>query len=264
MYMLKTARNLLNNKGKDNNLNSQISDFAAIIYLLRKKLFIIAAVFFFSFIICFQLAGNIIFSIRNQLLPQGAKLVYVTPLEIMVLKMKIALVVSIFAILPIILYIVFKVLMQKQNVKINSSSRFWIVIAVLMIFTFIAGTFYAYYYMLPIFIEYLFTDAAEAGVTATYSIFSFVSFVVQTSLIFGFVFETPLILYLLTKFEVVKYKTLVGYRKHIYIIALVLSSVITPSTDLFSMIMVAIPLLILFEISMLIIKITMFGKNISN
>lgn len=241
-------------------MNSQINDFAAIIYILRKKLFILATAFFISFGIFFQIAGNIINSIKNELLPHGAKLVYVTPLEIMILKMKIALIISLFVLLPIIIYLIFKMMVQRQKINIKSTPLYWSIIVFIVVITFIAGIYYAYFYMLPLFINYLYADAFETGVIATYSIFNFVSFVVQTSLIFGVVFQTPLVLYLLTKFGVVEYKTLVGYRKHIYIIALVVSAFITPSPDIFSMIIVAIPLLILFEISMLIIRVGMIRK----
>jgi len=58
----------------------------------------------------------------------------------------------------------------------------------------------------------------------------------------------------------VQYSTLVSYRKHIYIICLVVAAFITPSPDIFSMVMVSIPLIILFELSLLIVRISNIGR----
>lgn len=238
-----------------------MGDVSAILASLRKKFILLMSVFFIAFCLFFQIAGTVINSIKIDLLPEGAKLVYVSPLEIMLLKMKIALILSLFTVLPIILYMAIKVLLQRKMIKINIDSKFWVLISLIMLITFVGGVCYAYFFMLPLFIDYLYVDASASGVVATYSIFSFISFAVQTSIIFGFVFETPIVLFLLNRFGLVQYSTLISYRKHIYIICLVVSAFITPSPDVFSMVMVSIPLIALFELSLLIVRISNIGQK---
>lgn len=236
-----------------------MGDISAIITTLRKKLILLLSIFFIAFCLFWGVTGTVINSIKTDLLPEGAKLVYVSPLEIMLLKMKIALVLGLFTVIPIILYMAIKILLQRKMIKINIDSRFWVLISLIMLITFVGGVCYAYFFMLPLFIDYLYVDASASGVVATYSIFSFISFAVQTSIIFGFVFETPIVLFLLNRFGLVQYSTLVSYRKHIYIICLVVAAFITPSPDIFSMVMVSIPLITLFELSLLIIRISNIG-----
>lgn len=238
-----------------------MGDLSAILATLRKKFILLLSIFFIAFCLFFQVAGTVINSIKVDLLPEGAKLVYVSPLEIMLLKMKIALILSLFTVIPIILYMALKIILQRKMVKININSKFWLPISLIMLITFVGGVCYAYFFMLPLFIDYLYVDASASGVVATYSIFSFISFAVQTSIIFGFVFQTPIILFLLNRFGLVQYSTLVSYRKHIYIICLVVAAFITPSPDIFSMVMVSIPLIILFELSLLIVRISNIGRK---
>jgi sec-independent protein translocase protein TatC len=109
--------------------------------------------------------------------------------------------------------------------------------------------------MIPLFLKFLYIDAADSGVTATYSVFNFISFIATTIAIFGLVFEFPIVLTFLTRNGFVKYSTLVTYRKHLYVIIMFVAAVVTPGTDVFSELMVAIPMLIFFEISMVIVKI---------
>ncbi len=68
-------------------------------------------------------------------------------------------------------------------------------------------------------------------------------------------FELPIVLTVLIRNGFIKYDTLVTYRKHIYVIILVIAMLITPGTDVFSQMMFAVPMTIFFEISMLIVKI---------
>lgn len=95
------------------------------------------------------------------------------------------------------------------------------------------------------------------NMVAHYSVDKFIGFATGFILAFCVVFEIPIILVVLAKIGVVDYKMLAGNRKHAFLIGLVLGAVITPS-DPASMLMVAMPLYILFEASLLIIK---FMKN---
>jgi sec-independent protein translocase protein TatC len=237
-----------------------MEDIGVVIVSLKKKLAIFLSLFFVAFMVSFQFAGLLISTIKDDLLPEGAKLVYVSPLEIMLLKMKIAFFIGLFFVLPFILLFAARALLKRKMIKINIRKESLFIVSVIVLVSFLAGASYAYFIMLPLFINYLYLNAAASGVVATYSIFSFISFAVQASIIFGFVFETPLVLTTLTHFDIVQYQTLVIYRKHIYVLCLIVGAVITPP-DIISQMMVGIPLLVFFELSLLIVRIAGAGKK---
>ena len=119
------------------------------------------------------------------------------------------------------------------------------------------------YFPLPLFLKFLYLDAESSGVTATYSIFKFISFIATTTAIFGLVFELPIVLTFLTRNGFVKYSTLVTYRKHIYVLAMFVAALVTPGADVFSQMMVAVPMVIFFEISMVIVRVIGVKNKVS-
>ena len=77
---------------------------------------------------------------------------------------------------------------------------------------------------------------------------TYVDFNVKFLLAFGFAFEIPLALSLLARAGFVSFEYLTRYRRHAAMIALILSAVITPDTTLFTMLLMAVPLIVLYEI----------------
>ena len=92
------------------------------------------------------------------------------------------------------------------------------------------------------------------GVVNNWSINQFVKFVVYLSLAMGLIFQMPLLISMLVKFNILKPGQLKKARKHVIIGLLVLAAIITPTTDVFSMVVMAVPLILLFEASIFIAK----------
>lgn len=238
-------------------MSEAIENLSLILLALRKKLIIIASVLFLGIIVSFQFTGPIITRMKNDLLPEGAKLVYVSPLEVMMLELKISIIIGLLITLPLIAFYIYRIISNRYSVripiKIGKGQFIFLSLAVIIMFLF--GVLYAYYLMLPIFLKFLYMDAAESGVTATYSIFSFISFIATTVAIFGLVFELPIVLTFLTRNGFVQYKTLTTYRKHIYVLIMFIAAFVTPGTDIFSQMMVAVPMVVFFEISLVVVRI---------
>lgn len=234
-----------------------MQQFYKILLAVRQKIIYIALVFFAGMMISFQFSGILIERMKNDLLPEGALIIYVTPLEVMLLKLKMALILAFLFTLPVIVFFVFRAVIGQYNLKGSVKKiHFWLVISGLAaVVMFLLGASYAYFIMLPLFIKYLYLNAAASGAVATYSIFKFISFAAAATVIFGLIFELPIVLTFLTRNGIVQYRTLVEYRKHIYIIFLIAGAVITPP-DVISQIMVGVPLIIFFEISLVIVRIT--------
>lgn len=238
-------------------MSEAIENLSAILVTLRNKLLVIAAVLFTGIIVAFQFTGPLIERMKIDLLPEGAKLVYVSPLEVMMLQFKLSIIIGLLFTLPIIAFYAYRAISRRYSIKIPVSigkgQFFFLSIAVVIMF--VLGIAYSYFLMLPLFLKFLYIDAESSGVTATYSIFKFISFIATTTAIFGLVFELPVVLTFLTRNGFVQYRTLVTYRKHIYVFVMFIAALVTPGADVFSQMMVAVPMVAFFEISMVIVRI---------
>ena len=237
-------------------MSSGMEDLSTIIMEIKKKIVYIGLTFLLGTTIALQFVGPLIERIKSDLLPEGAKIVYVTPLEVMMLKLKIALILGFFIMLPLVAFFIMRAALKQFNIKKTIHvNRFWLVVtSFAIILMFLLGASYAYFIMLPLFLKYLYLNAAASGIVATYSIFKFISFAATATIVFGLVFELPIVMMFLTKTGIVQYRSFVEYRKHLYIVFLVVGALITPP-DVISQVMVGVPLIIFFEISLLIVRV---------
>ncbi len=181
-------------------------------------------------------------------------IVYLTPLEVLMLEFKMSLIVGALLALPLIFYYAYKGARGrlKNIIPVKKSLIVSAIVASLALFLIGAG--YAYFYMLPFFLNYIYKDAMSLGINATFSVNEFIYFIVMTTVILGFAFELPLVLTLLVKLGLTSRSTLAHYRKHAYILLLIIAAWITPDPTMFSQIMVTVPFVILYEASLIVIR----------
>lgn len=113
---------------------------------------------------------------------------------------------------------------------------------------FIAGVLFGYYIISPLSINFLGSYRISEQVANQISLSSFISTVTILTLSSGVVFELPVVIYFLSKIGLVTPQFLRNYRKHAMVIILIIAALITPSPDVTSQILVAIPLFLLYEI----------------
>lgn len=152
---------------------------------------------------------------------------------------------------PYILYEFWKFISPGLKPKERQTSRGFIVIASLLFFL---GVLFGYYLITPLSINFLGNYQVSKEVFNDFDLDSYIALVRTSVLACGIVFELPILIYILTKIGLVTPEILRKYRKFALIIVLVLSAVITPP-DVVSQIIVAIPILILYEVSIYISKI---------
>jgi sec-independent protein translocase protein TatC len=121
-------------------------------------------------------------------------------------------------------------------------------------FLFFVGVLFGYYVVTPLSVNFLGNYSISDLVERNIKIDSYISLVRSSLLACGLVFELPIIMYFLTKIGLVTPTFLKKYRKHALVVVLILAAVITPP-DVISQIIVAIPILLLYEVSILISKI---------
>lgn len=151
---------------------------------------------------------------------------------------------------PYVLYELWKFISPGLHENERKHSRGFILIAS---FLFFLGVLFGYYVVAPLSINFLGTYQVSQLVLNEIDIGSFISTVRTSVIACGILFELPILIYILTKVGLVTPEILKKYRKIALVLVLILSAVITPP-DVASQIIVAIPVLILYQVSIYISK----------
>ena len=152
---------------------------------------------------------------------------------------------------PYVIYEFWKFISPGMHENERKKSRGFIFITSLLFFI---GVLFGYYVVTPFSINFLGSYQVSKEVLNEIDLSSFIGLVRSSSLACGLVFELPIIMYFLTKVGLVTPEILIKYRKYALILVLILAAVITPP-DVSSQIIVAIPILILYQISIYISRI---------
>jgi sec-independent protein translocase protein TatC len=120
---------------------------------------------------------------------------------------------------------------------------------------FFLGVLFGYYVIVPLSINFLGTFEVSGAIQNNFALTSYVSLVTNLVISCGLLFELPIIIFFLAKLGLVDDIVLKKYRKHAIVITLILSAIITPP-DFLSQILVALPVMLLYEIGIRIAKIT--------
>ncbi len=118
---------------------------------------------------------------------------------------------------------------------------------------FLTGVVFGYFLLTPLSIHFLTTYNVSDAVVNQINIQSYISTVSGVCLATGIIFELPVLAYFLTKIGVLTPEFMIKYRKHAIVVIVILSAIITPP-DVFSQCLVAIPIFILYQISIRISK----------
>jgi len=127
----------------------------------------------------------------------------------------------------------------------------WVVFFTSVLFS--IGVLFGYYLVAPLSVNFLGSYQVSSQVSNTIGLSSFVSTVTTISFANGLIFELPMLVYFLTKIGLLTPVFMKKYRKHSIVLTLILSAIITPP-DITSQILVSLPLIILYEISIKISK----------
>ncbi|WP_372768930.1 twin-arginine translocase subunit TatC [Lutibacter sp.] len=123
-------------------------------------------------------------------------------------------------------------------------------------FLFFVGVLFGYYVITPLSVNFLGNYSVSELVERNIKINSYISLLRSSVLASGLIFELPIVMYFLTKMGLITPDFLKQYRKHALVIVLILSAVITPP-DIVSQVIVSIPILILYEVSIFISKVVL-------
>ncbi len=128
---------------------------------------------------------------------------------------------------------------------------------------FISGILFGYYIVTPLSINFLGTYYVSDKIENLVNVSSYISTVTSIVLIDGLVFQLPLIIYFFTKIGLITADFLRKYRRHAILVILIIGAIITPP-DVFSQILVSIPLYLLFEVSIFVSRFVEMKSQVKN
>jgi sec-independent protein translocase protein TatC len=117
---------------------------------------------------------------------------------------------------------------------------------------FLTGVFFSYFIVAPLMINFLGGYEVSPSVSNQISLTSYVSSVTLMTLLIGLLFELPVLIIFLTRIGIITPKRLKKSRKYIIVLILLIAGIITPSPDIFSQLIIAVPIYSLFELSIVI------------
>lgn len=173
-------------------------------------------------------------------------LFFLTPVEGIMIKMKIAVIGGGVICIPLIIYRIIFLLSDKISKK-NRRFICFIIIPFVVV-SFIVGGVFAYKFDLPTTVKFL-LSCGDEFMNPTISGSSYFSFVIMFIVALGGVFELPLVLVGLSRIGIVKYKFLSSKRKIAILLIFIIAAIITPTPDAFSLIIVSLPMVVMYEIS---------------
>lgn len=158
---------------------------------------------------------------------------------------------------PYVVYQLWKFISPGLHENERRHSKGFIIISSLLFFL---GVLFGYYIVTPLSINFLANYSISEVVDNQIDISSYIALVRSSALASGLIFELPIIIYFLTKVGLVTPEILKKYRKYALVIVLIISAIITPP-DIASQVIVAIPILILYQVSIYISKIVVRNER---
>jgi sec-independent protein translocase protein TatC len=181
----------------------------------------------------------------------GLKPVFLRPTEMFVTYFKVSLIAGFILSMPVIIYQLMRFLAPGLT---REERKYLYIIVPGGTISFAAGVLFSYFVMLPVGIRFLLTFGGDIA-RAQWTIGEYISFITTLMFWAGVVFETPLIIFFLAKLGIVTAQQLSRWRKFAILGIFIIAAVITPTPDPINQLLVAGPLLVLYELGVLLARI---------
>ncbi len=187
-------------------------------------------------------------------------LVFLSPTEAFMAYFKLAFFAGLFLASPVVLYQVWGFTSAGLNEKERRIFLFFLPFSIAL---FLGGAAFAFFIVIPWALKFL-INFAGPEVLPVISISEYLSFITILTLIFGVVFELPIAIIILSKLGLVTPAFLSKNRKWAILIIFLAAAVLTPTPDAFTQILMAVPMIILYEISIWVSGLTGIKKEMAN
>ena len=224
---------------------------------LRKRLILSFIAIGIGFIACYAFSDTLFDILAKPLfhvMPAGGSLIFISVAEAFFTYMKVGFIGGVILASPVVLYQVWAFVAPGLY---RHEKRYVVPFVSLGSLFFALGIFFAYYVALPIGFKFLLGFATDF-IKPMPNMKEYLSFTIKFLLIFGLVFEFPVVLLLLTRIGVIDAKTLARQRKYAILLIFIFAAMVTPP-DVISQVIMALPLIALYELSILLSRV--FGKR---
>lgn len=243
---------------------------------LRKKIMVSLIAVCVTFVVAFNYSEEIMrglmfplkysldFSVRKMYIYFAAqdklhntKLVFLAPTEAFWMNMKIALVAGVILALPVI----FQQLWSFISPALHRKEKKYVVPFVLVATgLFLTGATFCFFIVLPFAMGFLLTYKVGDFMMPMLSVGQYVDFCLKFLLAFGAVFELPVFIVFATRMGLVTPQTLAKHRRYAILIAFIVAAIITPTPDAFNQTLMAIPMILLYEVGIIVSRIIVKPK----
>lgn len=217
---------------------------------LRSRLWRILVMVVIAMVLCFFFKEQL-FAIVLGPKPEYLQLINVELTQQFLIHMRVALWAGLIIASPYIIYEVFAFIAPGLY---ENERRITIRAVLISYLLFVSGVLLSYFAIFPITVDFLGSYQVADYVTNTITLSSYISVMGIMCLLMGVVFELPVLCWLLAKVGLLKASFMRHYRCHAVVVILILAAVITPTGDPFTLSLVSIPIYLLWELSILIVK----------
>ena len=151
-------------------------------------------------------------------------------------------------------YIMYELFRFVSPALYENERRYSVRVSVTIYVLFIVGVLMTYFILFPISFRFLGTYSVDESVRSTITLDSYITTFLSLTLVMGAVFQLPVLSFFLGKMGVINAELLARYRRHALVLLMLVAAIITPP-DIMTLILVSIPLYLLYEASILTLKI---------
>ena len=215
---------------------------------LRRRILYSLLVLAIATIVSFSQGSAMMMIVRRPINGLVGGLIFIGPTEAFVAYVKVSLLSGFVVCFPFILYHAWAFLSPALSGGVKKRIVAWFVLAMALFF---AGVAFSYFIAIPAALEFLLGFSSKVA-TARITLGKYISFFGALILIGGISFEIPVVIALLADAGLLKAETLKKKRHYAILAILIFAAVITPTQDIFNMLLFAIPMAILYEVGILI------------
>jgi sec-independent protein translocase protein TatC len=230
-----------------------INPLAVHIRTLKRRVIVMGATVFAALILTFTFSAEMVAWLNR---PFANQLVFYGPTEALFASIKVSFLAAVVLSLPVIFYQCWKFI---EPALLPREQRWAIPLFFLAGVLFLLGLVFCNLVILPLVIDLFVSFGLDRDITPQLSVGTYIDFNVKFLLIFGCAFEMPLAMTLLAMAGIVPAGRFAHYRKHAIVSCLIVSAIVTPDATLFTMLLMAVPMMVLYEVGILGAR--LFGRN---
>lgn len=185
-----------------------------------------------------------------KIMPRDASFIATNPIEAFLTYLKVALLAGVFAASPVILYQVWRFVAPALYKKEKGPAFAFVVFSSLF---FVGGAWFGYGVIFPAGFKFFVSALEGTGIQFLPRMEDYLGFISKMLLTFGLVFEMPIVLLLLSRIGLVTAAMLNKAQRYVLVAVFLVAGVLTPGPDILSQFLLAVPLLLLFELSVLLV-----------